>query len=179
MKVILFLLLMIYTSCCNSPNEADTSHMPSKQSLANEVRNQTFAQLKMEKELYPCGVGSGMMNQIKMLALAFNYYKDADIEHARELLMAGATLFLNKINSNEQIRPYLDNYPFRPENIQIIIYLQTPIGSPPDFGKLIVVSMSDGILRYSIENSKTGPLITIHEETYEEASEKLHSAASI
>ena len=80
---------------------------PTKQSLSTEVMNKAFAQLKMEKELYPCGIGEGMMNQIRMLALSFNYYKEVDIEQARELLMTAGNVFLNIINSNEQIRPFL------------------------------------------------------------------------
>jgi hypothetical protein len=173
MRVVLFLFLIIFITSCDSPYPIDNSHLPNKQTLANEVRNQTFAQLKKEKELYPFGTGSGMMDQIRMLALSFRYYKEIDIEEARELLMAVGTLFLKNINGNDRIRPYLTNYPFRPENIDIAIFLQKPNGSEPDLDKLTIIEMTDGILKYSIRSSETGRLTRICKETFVEAAAKL------
>ncbi len=172
------LLLMIYLTSCGSLDTSNSLHQPSKQSLANQVTNETFTKLKEEKELYPFGVGSGMMNQIKMLALSFCYYKEVEIEQARELLIAAATSFLNTINNNEQIRSHLENYPFKPENIEIRIFLQKPNGSEPDLDKLTVVAVINGILEYDIRSSETKRLTTIHREKFEEAAAKLDTAVS-
>ena len=179
MRVILFLLLMVYLTSCDPPYIEDNPYLPTKQSLANDVRNKTFVQLKMEKELYPCGVGSAMMDQIKILALSFDYYKAVDMGQARELLMAAGTLFLHTINSNEQIRPYLENYPFRPENIEIAIFLKKPDGSKPDPDKLTVISMTNGVLRYKVDHPETECLITIYEENFDEAAAKLGIAVGL
>lgn len=79
-------------------------------------------QLKKEKDLHPCGSGGGMMDQIGMLALSFNYYKEIDIDTGRDLLMTTGKLLLNSVNEDERIRPYLENYPFLPKNIEIRIF---------------------------------------------------------
>jgi hypothetical protein len=47
------LFLMVFAASCDPPYINDNPYLPNKQSLANEVRNKTFLQLKMEKELYP------------------------------------------------------------------------------------------------------------------------------
>jgi len=171
----LFLFLIVFATSCDPPYIEDNPYLPTKQSLATDVRNKTFVQLKMEKELYPCGIGSGMMDQIRMLALSFRYYKEVDIEQARELLMTAGTLFLHTINSNEKILPYLQNNPFEPKNIQIRIFLYKTNGSKPDLGKLTVVSMINGILEYDIRNSETERLTTVYEERFEEAAALLNA----
>jgi hypothetical protein len=133
----------------------------------------TFVQLKKERELYPFGVGAAMMDQIKILGVDFRYYKDIDINQARELLMAAGTLFLNTINAKEQIRPFLQNDPFQPRNIEIRIFLSKPNGAKQDPDKLTVAAMVDGILDYDIRIPETGRLTTIYRETFQEAAAKL------
>lgn len=173
MRVFLFLFLIFCISSCDPPNNKEDRCKPNKISLANEVRNRTLVQLKKEKELYPFGIGGGMMHQIRMLALGFRYYKKVDIDQARELLMAAGTLFLNTINAKEQIRPFLQNDPFRPSNIEIRIFLQKANGSEPDPGELTVVSLINGKLKYKTTISETQPFRIVLEETFEEAAAKL------
>ncbi len=88
-------------------------------------------------------------------------------------LMTAGTLFLNTINAKEQIRPFLQNDPFQPKNIEIRIFLQKPNGSEPEPDRLTVVSMTRGILEYDVRSSETGRLTTIYEETFEEVAAKL------
>jgi hypothetical protein len=179
MRVIL-LFLLIFITGCDPPRSVDNPHKSSERTLINEVTNQTFIQLKMEKGLYPFGTGEGGgVNQIRMLALSFRYYKEIEIEEARKLLMAAGTLFLKNINSNEQIRPYLKNDPFRPGNIDIAIFVQKPNGSEPDLDKLTLIEMTDGMLKYSIRSSETGRLTKVCKETYAEAEIKLGKTAGL
>jgi hypothetical protein len=173
MRIVLFLFLIGFITSCDPPYIEDNPYLPDKDSLATEVTNKTLAQLKRDTELYPCGIGSGMMDQIRMLALSFNYFKEVDIAKARELLMTVGVLFLKTINGNEKIRPFLQNYPFKPENIQIRIFLHKPNGLKPEPDKLTVASLISGKLKYKITSSETEHLITVYEETYPEAAAKL------
>lgn len=166
-----FIILIFFIASCHNLNQ-DDSNEPSKQSLANEVRNQTILQLR-EKGLCACGYGAGMMYQIRMLALSFNYYKEIDINEARVLLMTAATVFLDNVNSNDLIPPFLQNYPFTPKNIEIRIFIRKPNGRQPDADKLAVISMLDGVLEYEIMPDR---LETIYDETFEEAMSKLQVA---
>lgn len=156
----------------------DNPYLPSKGSLANQVRNETMIQLKKEKELYPIGVGDGIGEKIRMLAISFRYYKEVDIDEARELLLTAGTVFLKNINANEKIRPFLKNDPFGPENIEIRIFINNPNGSEVELGKLTVISLIDGILEYDVRNPITERLTTFNEELFEEAVTKLSNQSS-
>lgn len=150
----------------------DNPYLPTKDSLVTEVTNRTILQLREEEGLRACGIGSGMMHQVRMLAISFDYYQEIDIDRARELLMKAGTVFLGRINENEKLRPFLLNYPFEPKNIQIAIFIYKPDGSSPDPNHLDVISMTNGLLRYKIDNPDGG-LITICEEKFEDARAKL------
>ena len=169
--------MSVFTSC-DLP-QIENPYAPTKQSMANEVTNQAFIQLKMEKNLFPFGTGSGMMDEIWMLALAFQYFNLVEIDQARELLMSAGTVFINIINSKEQIRPFLKNYPFTPKNVEIQIFIKKPNGSRPDSGQLNVVTMKEGILRYKVRDPDNDLLKIVYEETYEEAAEKLRMAITM
>ncbi len=173
MRAVLFLFLMNFVTSCDPPHREDNPYSSNKGTLVDEVTNRAFVQLKMEKGLYPFGTGARMMDQIKMLALAFHYYKEVEIEEARELLLYAGNVFLNIINNNEQIRPYLDNYPFKPENIEITIYLKNTDGSKFAPEKLCVISMVNGVLEYEAKNPETLRLLTICKEPYDQAVSKL------
>jgi hypothetical protein len=167
---ILFLFLMFFISSCDLP-DIETPYHPTEQSLVNEVISKTFAQLKTEKKLYPFGVGEGGIDKIRTLSIALRYYKEVNIDEARELLMSAGTLFLENINSKERLQPYLQNSPFKPKNIRIEIYLRNPDGSRFDSDKLSVISMNDGILSYELSTETR--LITLYRENFEEAAAKL------
>ena len=170
-----FVFLILFIASCHNLNQEDPNE-PSKQSLATEVLNQTILQLR-EKGLRACGYGSGMMYQIRMLALSFDYYKEIDINEARELLMTAATVFLNNVNSHDLIPPFLQNYPFTPQNIEIRIFIYQPNGNNPEPGKLVGASMIDGILKYKIMPDEY-KLETIYQETFDEAKLKLNDVSS-
>ena len=168
--LILLIVISFFQFSCTQNNLEYTP----KSQLANEISNRVALQLKKERDLYPCGFGGGMMHQIRMLALSFNYYKPVEIEQARELLFSAGSLLLKTINENEQIRPYLDTYPFQPKNIEIRIFLKAADKFAIEDEKLCGISMLDGILEYEIHDPKTKKLTTIYSETYEEAMEKLN-----
>jgi len=169
-----FVLLIFFISGCIKNDTRIDYSSNVKSQLANEISNRVALQLKKEQDLYPCGFGGGMMNQIRMLALSFNYYKPVEIEQARELLFSAGSLLLKTVNENEKIRPYLDTYPFQPKNIEIRIFLKAADKFAIEDEKLCGISMLDGILEYEIHDPKTKKLTTIYSETYEEAMEKLN-----
>ncbi len=174
MRYFKLLCLMVLVSSCDPPQEMLTPDAPSKMSLVNEVTNKTIIKLKAENALRACGVGSGMMDQIRMLAISFYYYNEVDINEARNLVVTACLEYLNAINSNKEIRQYLQNYPFEPKNIRIAIYITKPDGSDPDSGNLSIVTLSDGVLYYSVDRPGTMQLNTIFKETFEEAQEKVN-----
>ena len=109
MRMFHFLITCLLCCACEKP----VSYYPSeKEYLSNIITKNVATQLKNELGLLPFGSGGQAMDQVKMLALAFLSYKPIDIETGRELLVTTVNEFAAQINTNEAIRPYLNNYPF-------------------------------------------------------------------
>ncbi len=164
--------LIIISIFCGCENKS-TYHLSEDEKLANAITKKVALQINHEFGLIPCGTGGQMMDQIKMLHLAFDCRKPLDIDTSRQLLVAAVERFVSEVNANESIRPYLDNYPFEAKNIQIVIFIQRPDGSHFNPDGLVVTSAKDGVLEYKTDDPN-GPLFkTVHSETYEEALKQL------
>lgn len=167
MRVFLFVVMCVFLSGCRQNN--NTYILSEKEMLSDEIIRKVAIKIKKEKNLHPCGTGGQMMDQIKMLYLGFNYYYDITIDEGRELLVYAVNEFVSEVNADERIRPYLNNYPFEPKNVQIGIFLFTQDGSLPALGKLIVITAQEGKLQYEIDDPETKLFKTVHSETFEEA----------
>ncbi len=170
MRIFFFILLTTLTILYTKSFFKDSGLSPDE-IFVNKINRKVFCQLKKEKDLYACGTGGQGVHEIKMLYCAFDYYNEIDIENARELIMSAGNLYLNEINSDERIRPYLAEYPFK--NIEISIFLSNEDGSELPKDKIRIISMKEGILRYKIGilDSK-GYRTIICEETFDEALKK-------
>ena len=167
MKSLSYLIFILFCMGC------DLTEYSLDERLANKITKQVAEKLKKDLDLYPCGSGGRMLDQIRVLSLSFRYYEPVDIETARKLLVTAVTEFINAVNANEEIRPYLHNYPFEAKNIIIRIFLQNLDGSEPRDGQLTVVAALEGVLDYDIRNPFTKRLETIYKERFEEAQKKI------
>jgi hypothetical protein len=175
MRLIYLLFISFILSNC-SINRQNVIPYTEKERLANQTLAQVALKLRDEKGLMLCGTGGGMMNQISMLALAFNYHHRVTLEQGRELIISAVETFLSAINGNEIMRPYLEKYPFEPTNVEIMIFLKKVDGSILEPEVLHVIAAIEGKLSYDIEaldENNFSRLKTIHEETYEEALQTL------
>ena len=167
-KYLAYVLLLFLVAC------SGTNYQPSEKSrIVNEIRAKTARRLKIELGLEPAGFGGQMMDEVKMLALAFDYNKPIEMEEGRKLLVEAVHTFVSMVNDNKDIRPYLYNYPFEPKNVRVAIYLNNPDRSPIEPDKLCVLISNQGRVRYEVEDSKTTLLEIIYEETFAEAERKV------
>ncbi len=141
--------------------------------LAHMVQKKAQLQLESERGLILVGTGGGMMDEIRMLALSFEYDKPMSPCEGRKLLIRAVDVFLAIINENEEIRPYLIQSPFKPEYVEIRIFLNNPNGTEIPLGDLSILSAVDGVLNYLIEDPVTTLFVTAYKETYQEAVAKL------
>jgi hypothetical protein len=137
----------------------------------NQIGKPVFLQLKKENNLKVIESGWGLRGRknIRCMHCGFAYHNEITVEEARKLLLETGNLYLKTINENEKIRPFLENYPFGPENIEIRIFIN-PEKTMQKSDKLRVITIVDGKLSYMIRDQY---LTTIYEETYEEALDKL------
>lgn len=139
--------------------------------MADKITMKTAQKLEKERNLVLIGIGGGMMRNIRMMAMSFVYKHEISVGEGRSLLIAALEEYINAVNSNEEIRPYLVNYPFDPKNIEIRIFIHNPDNSPVAEGKISVISAIKGILEYDADEGNGYK--NIHRETYEEAIEKI------
>ena len=137
--------------------------------FAHKITIQTGQKLRDEKELYLIGTGGQMMDDIKMMYMGFQYFKPVNLGNGRDLLVYSIQLYLNEINKNEKVRPYLHEYPFTPKNIEIDIWIRNADGSKVASDRIRHVHIADGILSYHMDGIDEYSRKTVHEETYEEA----------
>ena len=145
--------------------------IPEYEKISDKITARTAKKLSKKYQLDPVGSGGSMMHDVEMLALSFNCYRPLSIDESRELVINCVNEYLKSVNENEEIRPYLHNYPFTEQNIQVIIFFFGDKNfqkiSP---GKVNGVSAVKEQVRYytdSIEDEYK--LETLHQETYEEA----------
>lgn len=164
--------VILFLNSCNNLHEYNTE-LSDKELCANIVIKKVANKLEQEQDLIAIGTGGGMMHQIRMLALSFEYRQQIYPWKGRELLMTAIHTFLFEINSDEKIRPYLTHYPFLPEDIQIRIFLRNPDRSDIVAGELTTLSIVRGIIKYNIYDPITDRLVTAYKETYPEALDQI------
>lgn len=163
------IILIIVITACNRSNYT----LPEKEKLADKILHRVALQMKQEAELRTCGTMGQMLNEIQKLGLSFCYFNPVDIAKGRKLLIRAAEALMKEMNEDERIRPYLSRHPVRPWNIEIIIFLQNSDNSEFPPGSLIIISITDGILKYKIDHPNKMELITVYKETYQEALDRI------
>jgi hypothetical protein len=113
---------------------------------------------------------------VKLLGLDFQMLGPLSKEEIRKMLITLEEDFLVFVNSDEAIKPHLNNYPFRIENIEITLFF---IDSKrmelldPNIG---IAEVSGGSLEYKILSRTEGFLSikSTSKESYEEALQALN-----
>ena len=156
------MLLCFFCSCTSNEHQS-----PDYEEIADEITDKTARKLQKKTGLVLVGTGGQMMHDIQMMAMSFDLYHEIDLEKARELAVFSAEEYLKAINGNEEIRPYLHEYPFTAKNVEISIFIHNPDGSNLSSEKLHCISARRGKIKYYSDD--LGYYNPLHEETYEEA----------
>jgi hypothetical protein len=147
--------------------------------LAREITKKTAITLRDNYNLYLVGTGGQMMDDIQVLHMGFDFFQEVDLKKARELMVHAISEYLREINANEEVRPFLHEYPFEAKNVEVRIWFYAPDHSrlPPD--KIYYSSSIDGILNYYIRGKETPTRESIYEETYEEALKRMNQSSPL
>ena len=162
---LIILFVFYFISSCMGLQKPKESH----EKIADRITVKTANELEKNQGLILAGIGGQMMNDIQVMMIGLNCYKEVDIKEARDLLIYSSELYLFNINKNEKIIPHLHNYPFTEKNIEIVIYFRKPDGHKVSEGKINISSLNTGVLNYYINTQENQKLKVFHKETYEEA----------
>ena len=101
-----------------------------------------------------------------MLTSNWRGIKKVNVEEARILLITLTKELLDRINSDQQIRPYLDHYPFTEKGISLGLSFYDDQGKRVDNGYVAHLFVAkDGNICYDTYNHEED----LYEEPYEEA----------
>lgn len=141
--------------------------------IAQEIRNKIGKELAKKHQMRIAGIGGGMMDCVREIAVSFQLRRVLSQDELRCLIVDCVEEFLKAFNENQEIRPYLSNYPFTTANLDIRIFVSTPQGGDvhyPDFD--IVGVYNEDFVTYKREDHEGKSLKPIVE-AYQEALAKV------
>jgi hypothetical protein len=121
--------------------------------------------VELKHRMMPIGTSIASPDGIlKRVGLEFKYNQQMSKKEFSEILFEIATLLLEKINENEEIRPSLDHYPFDYSDISIVIFLMKENGRfiDPDYTD-VALEYGSFIFHTNDPSTKFGYKTTIKE----------------
>lgn len=169
MKKYIYLILLIFLSFALFSYE---THIPKGDLLSRQLIHKTGKKLGKKYNMEISVVGGGTKDGIWLISVHFSRYgeKPLTILEARKIIVDCTKEFLEDINNDHELRPYLQAYPFTASNLQIDIFNFTENKTPIIDPYVYIVAVSRGKLEYLTKdsNKKYGYKSEISE-TYEEA----------
>jgi hypothetical protein len=143
--------------------------------VAREIRGKAGRSLSKKHKMEFVGVSGGMMDSVYMIGLRFQMRRPMEREEARMRLVDCAEELIEAVNSNEEIRPHLQDFPFTTKNIEVVIFISDETGRGLYDPDISVVSLgeSDDIYYYTNDQSNPNKYKHQYRESYQEARTKV------
>ncbi len=117
------------------------------------------------------GSGASMPKDVESISVSMTIYKKGVIEEARELIVRLRERFLEIINKNEKLRPYLREYPFTHIRTQVSLGFCDTNGMTYQDGSIAHVSSGANKIAYSISEPNSFSYTNVAREPYDTAVE--------
>ena len=166
------LCFSVFLTSCDFSNVKKNSHVRDEnyERIADGITAKIAQKMKKEKALQCIGTGGGMMSNIQRMAISFQFFHEVDLDEARELIVTTTSEYLKAINGSKEVRPYLENYPFGLENVEVMIWIKEPDGHDVPFDQIAQVTLARGMISYySYKYDPGNSYQTLHRESYDEA----------
>lgn len=139
--------------------------------LANRLQNQHAEE--MRKKGYSVeSMGGEFCTDVQSIYIGLHAKKQLTIDELRPLYVEGVERFLNLINNDEPIRPYLHDYPFSIHNLSYSMSFPWLPVEASGMGPIVFVFCCKGNIIYDVFDPSridTNQLRTVHKEPYSEA----------
>lgn len=146
--VYVLISMLLFTGCVHrsAPHVA----------LADQQMHSFVKEMFKDKQLYVSGAGGSLMEDIKQLGIDFTSYDNQrlSVAEARKLIVEITEKFIDEINRNEKIRPYLSKFPVDCNNVALAIsFYEKPHKRIPDefVGRL---RQENGMVYYGYYDAK-------------------------
>lgn len=131
-----------------------------------------FAKKMKPRGLHACGIG-GRENKgkIEWLEVVFQYDEMLELAKARQLIIEITQLFVDEINNDQQIKPYLYHHPFTTSDVVIGILPNYNKIERGNWSNFVRVDLNSGVLSYYDDSNFNETWVYLKKETFEEAVE--------
>ena len=136
---------------------------------AKEIMNPFIAVCEKNYKLECIGTGGRFAYNVAGININFVAHRKGTIDEARTLEVKIIETLLSRINSDQQIKPFLSEHPFKANNLDISISYQKKDDSNYTDGSVALAFFAKNNLIYCAEDPKTGKLIDLLKEPYDEA----------
>ncbi len=173
--IYLFLFSCLLLSCEKHQVDQTIALSPNEKAV-NKLLSRLAKDFEKKYNIRPIGTNVAMHGGIvRMLGLDFQVLGPLSQEQIRKILIKLVQKFLEEINSDLILRPFLEKYPFKIEDINIILFFNDSKGYEIDDPYFGVAEIDGGELSYKTLAKNDGILNFVNEiyESYEEALTKL------
>ena len=139
-----------------------------KERYVNEIVNEFEVEMQEKFGLMCKGMGGSMPYDIKLIGVRFFVDRKITIDEARELEVRSTERLVEMVNACEKIRPFLIQYPWTHNGVEIAISSLKKDGSCYEDG-VSFIFQAKGKLFYYGQREENSLGDEINEETYEEA----------
>jgi hypothetical protein len=124
--------------------------------MANEISAKVAKKLAKKHQMDLIGEGGGMMGSVYMIGLSFQIHHPMDRDEARARIVDCVEELLAAVNANEEIRPFLKNYPFTTKNVHLAIFSNYADGREvfDPYIRVVTVYIGDHIIFSTMEPNK-------------------------
>jgi hypothetical protein len=118
--IVAFLLILVGCFVFKDPRTKG-KQSESYEAEFNTVKSAYLKQMAKTAKLHVNGSGGRLGEKITLVAFSFRSNAKCDINASKQLLLYSVNTLLEQINGNEKLRPFLSQYPFTHENVEISI----------------------------------------------------------
>ena len=169
-KFIVFFSTLMFLACEHK------SQKPIQETYAEELVGQYIKNVESKYNLHLTSMAWGMYGgTVNLLGPGFGTKEGLDVSRSRQLLLELASELINCVNQSEKLRPYLKNYLFTIENVQITLSYR---GNNPNQQAVKLAFLKESTITYEKIDDKTDKYETLFRESYDEAIQKLEMSSS-
>jgi hypothetical protein len=159
-KIYLLVIFVNFFSCSTS------KHCK----ISNKIFIAHNKELQKQKDIFLVGFGGAMMGDIQKVCAHYESHERLAVNEARSLYVEIIEGYLKKYNGDEVIRPFLHDYPFTIENLEVNIGFYDSIRQRIDNGFVAYMFIGKNhMLIYKAYDPKTDEFIHLYDEPYEVA----------
>jgi len=136
--------------------------------LSDRILAQYVKELQRDEKLHLYGHGGSMMNDVKVVEIYLLGNQKLSVDEARELFVKISEELIARYNNSEKIRPFLHNYPFTINNIDVQLAFQDENRRHQTDGNVALVFIAKQSICYCSYDRQKECFLDLHSEPYEE-----------